>query len=266
LDRKGFVVALGGGVVGDLTGFLAATFLRGIDFVQVPTTLLSMVDSSVGGKTGINLKSGKNLVGAFYQPKLVLADLTVLKTLPIREYRAGMAEVVKYGLIRDPEILRAVGEKSVEEIFSDEILLNELIERSVQAKIEVVEEDEEDHGQRRILNFGHTYGHGIERLYEISHGKAVAYGMVVALDFSVQLGLADKTLKDKIITLLRSLHLLPDLQPDPEEVMRVISHDKKRKGEVIPFILLKQPGEVEIVPLRPEEIGAMLKKMDPVTG
>ena len=188
MDRKSFIVALGGGVIGDLSGYAAASFLRGIEFVQVPTTLLSMVDSSVGGKTGINIPQGKNLIGAFHQPKLVCMDLETLKTLAVREYRAGMAEVIKYGPIWDLEFFKKLEANA--EILADvnvaltSDLLAEIVARSCEIKAEVVSHDEREGGLRAILNFGHTVGHAIEKCAgygEYVHGEAVAIGMVLRL-------------------------------------------------------------------------------------
>jgi 3-dehydroquinate synthase len=181
------LVALGGGVVGDLAGFAAASYLRGVDFVQVPTTLLAMVDSAVGGKTGINLPAGKNLVGAFHQPALVLADLATLETLPVREFNAGMAEVIKYGIIRDAEMFAEI-ESNVGAVSRlDPVLLRRLVRRSCELKAEVVGLDEREGGLRAILNYGHTLGHAIENVAgygEYLHGEAISIGMVYASQLS----------------------------------------------------------------------------------
>ncbi len=190
LERKSFMVALGGGVVGDLAGFVAATYLRGIPFVQVPTTLLAQVDSSVGGKTGVNLKSGKNLVGAFYQPRLVLCDLDTLKTLPRREYISGLAEVIKYGIIYDA-ILFAQLERNLPKLLArDSETLAAVVARCCEIKAEVVGQDETESGLRAILNFGHTIGHAIENSSgygKFLHGEAIAIGQVAAAKLSHQL-------------------------------------------------------------------------------
>jgi len=187
LERRSFVVALGGGVVGDLAGFVAATYLRGVPFVQVPTTLLAQVDSSVGGKTGVNLGAGKNLVGSFWQPRLVMCDLDTLKTLPSREYRAGLGEVIKYGIIRDAAFFRRL-EKNVERLLRlDRRELELVVARCCAIKAEVVSQDERESGLRAILNFGHTFGHGLEastRYGRYLHGEAIAIGQVVAARLS----------------------------------------------------------------------------------
>ncbi len=266
MDRGSMLIAIGGGVICDLGGFVATTFQRGIGLGFVPTTLLAQVDASIGGKNGVNLGEYKNMAGTFRQPSFVLIDPHFLKTLPEDEFISGMAEVVKYGLIRDPEILSMIEGKNVKEISGDPDLITDLIDRSVRVKVDVVSRDEEDFGLRRILNFGHTYGHGIERLYDLSHGKAVAWGMMVALDFSVQLGLAEENLKTRIGHILKQLELLPEIQPDHEEVMKLISHDKKKKGDKIHFILLREPGKVEILPFSPEKILDMLNKLNLFTG
>jgi len=183
LERGSFVVALGGGVVGDLAGFVAATYLRGVDFVQIPTTLLAQVDSSVGGKVGINLKAGKNLVGAFYQPKLVLCDLDTLKSLPKREFRAGMAEVIKYGIIWDAKLFQIL-ETQIKGILKlDLSLLEQVVARCCQIKAKVVGQDEKEGGLRAILNYGHTIGHAIEAITRYGtylHGEAISVGQVAA--------------------------------------------------------------------------------------
>ncbi|MCX7009532.1 MAG: 3-dehydroquinate synthase [Kiritimatiellaeota bacterium] len=255
LDRAGIVVALGGGVVGDLAGYLAASWLRGIAFVQVPTTLLSMVDSSVGGKTGINLPSGKNVVGAFHQPSLVVADLDVFETLPPRETRAGMAEVVKYGAIRDAQLFQTLEKEAA--IFSkpwknlgaaERELFASVIARCCAIKAEVVAGDErEETGLRAILNFGHTLGHAIENASgygKILHGEAVAVGMVAAARLSARLtGLpaADVARLEKLLAQLALPVRAPGLAwADLKSAMKL---DKKSQGGVPRFVLLKQLGE-----------------------
>ena len=187
LERKSFIVALGGGVVGDLAGFVAATYLRGIDFVQVPTTLLAQVDSSVGGKVGVNLKAGKNLVGAFYQPRLVLCDLEALKLLPPRQFRSGLAEVIKYGIIYDAALFKRLELNLLRVLRQDEDTLAEIVARCCQIKAEVVGQDEKESGLRAILNFGHTIGHAIEAISGYGaylHGEAISIGQVAAARLS----------------------------------------------------------------------------------
>ncbi len=263
VDRSVMLVAVGGGVVCDLGGFVAATFQRGMGLGFVPTTLLAQVDAAIGGKNGVNLGNYKNMVGTFRQPSFVLMDPDFLQTLPADEFISGLAEVVKYGLIRDPQILDLLDDHKPEEIAADHALLTELIERSVRVKVEVVQQDEKDLDLRRILNFGHTYGHGIERQYELSHGRAVSYGMMVALDFSVRLGLLDPALKKRVWKLLNTLQLLPDIHPDHQKVMQLMAHDKKRRGEVIPFVLLEEAGKSVIRSLSPGKIEELLNSMGP---
>src|SRR4028118_1721468 len=194
LERSSTLVALGGGVIGDMTGFAAATWLRGINFVQVPTTLLAMVDAAIGGKTGVNHPQGKNLIGAFYQPKFVLIDPQVLNTLPVREFRAGMAEVIKYGVIWDAELFAQMEQcDRLDQLrYLENGLLQEILSRSCQAKADVVSKDEKEAGLRAILNYGHTIGHAVESLtgYRLfNHGEAVAIGMVAAGQLAVELNL-----------------------------------------------------------------------------
>ncbi len=241
LDRKCFMVALGGGVIGDLTGYAAASWLRGIRFVQVPTTLLAMVDSSVGGKTGINIPEGKNLVGAFHQPELVLMDLDTLKTLPPRELAAGMAEVVKYGIIWDAELFWKLEQGSAIDA--------QLIARCCEIKAEVVGQDEREGGLRGILNFGHTAGHAIENVAgygEFLHGEAVSIGMVYAARLSSALkGLpaGDVTRIEKMLVKLRLPVRAPKLLW--EKIRAAMAVDKKTVGGLPKFVLADRIGHVD---------------------
>ncbi|HOW66487.1 MAG TPA: 3-dehydroquinate synthase [Candidatus Paceibacterota bacterium] len=250
LDRQSFVVALGGGVVGDLAGFVAATYLRGIGFVQVPTTLLAQVDSSVGGKVGINLRSAKNLVGAFHQPKLVLTDLRVLDTLPPREFRSGLAEVIKYGVIWDPALFRLL-ERSMGKILSrDRAVLARVIARCCDIKAEVVTQDEQEGGLRAILNFGHTIGHGIEALAGYGrylHGEAVAIGMVAACRLSHALTGLSRDEGARIVNLLKQAGLPVSVQlthPRRTRLFEILSLDKKTSGGRPRFVLAHRIGHV----------------------
>ncbi len=253
LDRKCFMVALGGGVIGDLTGFAAASWLRGIRFVQVPTTLLAMVDSSVGGKTGINIPEGKNLVGAFHQPELVLIDLDTLKTLPRRELAAGMAEVVKYGIIWDAELFR-----TLEKSGTDFSTLGETVARCCEIKAEVVGKDERESGLRGILNFGHTLAHAIENVAgygQFLHGEAVAIGMVYAAHLSVALKGLSVAESARIEKLLAGLSLpvgAPDLAW--KEIRAAMAVDKKTVGGLTKFVLADRIGHVEFGCEVPEEL------------
>ncbi|MBM4154151.1 MAG: 3-dehydroquinate synthase [Lentisphaerae bacterium] len=248
LDRKSFVVALGGGVVGDLAGYLAASYLRGIAFVQIPTSLLAMVDSSVGGKTGIDLPRGKNLVGAFHQPALVLADTDTLSTLPRREYAAGLAEVVKYGVIRDAALFRLLERRAADVLACDRALMDRVIARCCEIKAEVVGADEREGGVRAILNFGHTLGHALENAagYEgLLHGEAVAAGMGYAGWLSMRLcGLPEGDLA-RLAALLRAFGL-PDsargLRATWLGLVRAMALDKKASGRIPRFVLADRIG------------------------
>ncbi len=249
-DRKSVLIALGGGVIGDLVGFIAATYQRGIAFVQLPTTLLSQVDSSVGGKTAVNHPKGKNMIGAFYQPRLVVADLETLVTLPAKEYRAGLAEIVKYGVISDARLFEFLETHDKEILNLDHDSLSHIIETSCAIKAAVVEKDERESHYRMILNFGHTLGHAIESLTGYSrfiHGEAVAIGMVRAAELSHSMGKCSEKVPQRLKALLMKLGLpveMPDL--DSSAVLESLYHDKKTTDHKIKFILVKEIGSIEI--------------------
>jgi 3-dehydroquinate synthase len=266
LERKSFIVALGGGVVGDLAGFVAATYLRGIPFVQVPTTLLAQVDSSVGGKTGVNLKAGKNLVGAFYQPKIVLCDLATLDTLPPREFRAGFAEVIKYGIIYDLALFQRL-ERDLDKLVKlDSETLSEVIARCCEIKAEVVGQDETESGLRAILNFGHTIGHAIEAISgygKYLHGEAISIGQVAAAKLSVKLtGLSAKD-ADRIEKLFQRAGLPNKIKLNPAQMTKLFAAmklDKKVSAGEIKFVLAERIGNVKWGQKVPAElIGEVLK-------
>jgi 3-dehydroquinate synthase len=252
-DRRSPLVALGGGVIGDLTGFAAATFMRGVPFIQVPTTLLAMVDSSVGGKTAVNHALGKNMIGAFYQPKLVLMDIDTLKTLSREEFLAGMAEVIKYGVIADSDFFSYL-DKNRERILAHEPgPLAHIIKRSCEIKAGVVTKDEREGGFRAILNFGHTVGHAVETLerYTMRHGEAVAIGMVYAARLALRTGLCDAAVPEKVERLIRDYGLPTSLaalkrRPSVTEFMDTIQVDKKAEGGKVRFVLPLRIGEVAI--------------------
>jgi 3-dehydroquinate synthase len=251
LERKSFIVALGGGVVGDLAGFVAATYLRGIPFVQVPTTLLAQVDSSVGGKTGVNLKAGKNLVGAFYQPQLVLCDLDTLKTLPKREYISGLAEVIKYGVIYDA-ILFARLERNLPKLLQrDAATLAAVIARCCEIKADVVGQDETESGLRAILNFGHTIGHAIENSSgygKFLHGEAIAIGQVAAAKLSQKiLGLpsGDVARIEKLFARAGLPVKIKLSLVQRKKLFAAMKLDKKVSGGEIKFVLARKIGVVE---------------------
>jgi 3-dehydroquinate synthase len=260
-DRKSALVALGGGVIGDLTGFAAATFMRGVPFVQVPTTLLAMVDSSVGGKTGVNHPMGKNMIGAFYQPKKVLMDLGVLSTLPKEELLSGMAEVIKYGVIWDAGLFEYLGENRDRILALDPGALAHVVRRSCEIKAEVVSKDEREGGLRAILNFGHTVGHAIETAenYTMRHGHAIAIGMVYASRLAHRTGLCDASVPERVEELIRSYGLPADLsalarKPSVTELMGTMQLDKKAEGGKVKFVLPKKIGEVVITKEWDEEV------------
>ncbi|GJM13327.1 MAG: 3-dehydroquinate synthase [Pseudohongiella sp.] len=247
-DRNTLLVALGGGVVGDITGFAAATYLRGISFIQIPTTLLAQVDSSVGGKTGVNHPLGKNMIGAFYQPLCVLADTDVLSTLPPREVKAGLAEVLKYGLVYDADFFDWLADNSRAIADSDAALLAETIKTCCQIKAEVVAKDEKESGVRALLNLGHTFGHAIETASGYGtwlHGETVAMGMVMAADLSRKLGWIAPQVALRIRTVLEENFGMPVLPPADitvEQYLDLMLSDKKAESGKIRFVLLKAIG------------------------
>jgi 3-dehydroquinate synthase len=251
LERSSFVVALGGGVVGDLAGFVAATYLRGLAFVQVPTSLLAQVDSSVGGKVAVNLQAGKNLVGAFYQPRLVLCDLAALRSLPPREFRAGLAEVIKYGVISDPALFRRI-ERNISNLLGLDLeLLATVVAQCCQIKAGVVGQDEQEAGLRAILNFGHTIGHAIENSAGYGrylHGEAIAIGQVAAARLSrLLLGLPEAE-ETRLRRLLAAAGLPTGLRLTPavkERLLRAMRVDKKVSGGRLRFVLARRIGQVE---------------------
>lgn len=243
LDRRSPVIALGGGVLGDTAGFAAASFLRGVPLVQIPTTLLAMVDSSVGGKTGVDLPQGKNLVGAFKQPEMVIIDPKMLETLPPVEFRAGMAEVVKHGIIDAPELFAALEKGNYE--------LSWILNEAINVKVRVVQADPFEQGRRAVLNLGHTFGHAFERLsnFAVRHGEGVAMGLVCAARLATRLGNCSGQTTERIIALLEQLGL--PTQPPPykaEEVWAAMFTDKKRQGNTLHFVLPRAIGKVDIFP------------------
>ena len=249
-DRKSVIVALGGGVVGDLAGFAAASYQRGIDFVQVPTTLLAQVDSSVGGKTGINHPLGKNMIGAFHQPLAVLADTGTLASLPDREYRSGLAEVVKYGAIHDADFFAWLEDNLDALLAREEAALVHAIHRSCEVKAEIVALDERESGPRALLNFGHTFGHAIETVQGYGkwlHGEAVAAGMAMAARFSVRLGLLEPAEADRLEGFLLRAKL-PAQPPrmEPGAWLDAMGRDKKNESGRITLILLDALGRARI--------------------
>jgi 3-dehydroquinate synthase len=261
LDRGSFIVALGGGVIGDMAGFAAASYLRGIPFIQVPTTLLSQVDSSVGGKTGINHPKGKNLIGAFYQPRAVLIDVATLDTLPEREYLSGLGEIVKYGAVLDPDFFSFLEDKAPLLLARDKESLIHAVGRSCAIKGRVVEEDEREGGLRAVLNYGHTLGHAVETLTgyrQYLHGEAVAIGMVQAAGISQHYGYCSQHDRDRIEALIRLLGLPTELPPFPaKDYAEALSHDKKVRESGLTFICNQGIGGFKME--RVKDLAALLE-------
>lgn len=245
LDRKSLVVALGGGVVGDMAGYAAATYMRGIKFIQIPTTLLSQVDSSVGGKTGVDFKGYKNIIGSFYQPELVYINTQTLKTLPKNQFSSGMAEVIKHGLIMDKDYFNEIEKKVIKIKELDDDVIASLIYKSCSIKSEIVSEDEMEEGKRALLNFGHTIGHAIEKIkdFKLLHGECVSLGIIVALYISKELNYIGDNIIIRVEELLKSFNL-PTFVSDinSEEIYSELFHDKKTMDNQINYILLKDIG------------------------
>jgi len=252
ITRTDILVALGGGVVGDITGFAAAVFLRGIGFIQIPTTLLAAVDSSVGGKTGVDLPGGKNLVGAFHRPLAVFCDVSAFASLPAGEYSCGMAEVVKHGMIADAGMLGSLAGMTAAEI----------CRRNVEIKASVVEKDEFDTGIRNLLNFGHTVGHAVEVLsgYAVSHGSAVAVGMTVITRASERSGLTESPCLETLAAALEIAGLSGECRYGADDLARAAMSDKKRAGNVITLVIPKRPGRAELYRMPVDQLESFIAK------
>ncbi|HMI50296.1 MAG TPA: 3-dehydroquinate synthase [Candidatus Saccharimonadales bacterium] len=259
-DRHSLLVAVGGGVTGDVSGYVAASYLRGVALVHIPTTVVSQVDSAIGGKTGVNLPEGKNLVGAFFSPRLVLADPRLLRTLPDREFRGGLAEVIKYGIIADEKLFRFL-EKNWEKILSrDHLSLVHIITRSIEIKARVVSQDERESGLREILNYGHTFGHALESITKYrryQHGEAVAWGMMAAAHLGHELKCTSPDTVARIIALIRRIGPLPKWpQATPTDLINAMRSDKKARAGRIRFVLSARIGKAasyDSVPLEAVE-------------
>lgn len=252
LDRASAIIALGGGVVGDIAGFVASTYMRGISLVQAPTTLLAQVDSSVGGKTGVNHPLGKNMIGAFYQPRLVWTDVNTLRTLPKSEFLAGMAEVIKYGVIWDEGLFRFLEENRNKILELEKNALTHIIKRSCEIKADVVSKDEREGGLRAVLNYGHTIGHAIETVTGYTtyiHGESVAIGMYIAARLAFLLGMMDKGAVERIRSLIVSYELPAEVPSDlkPEELFSSMQLDKKSVAGKLRFVLPEKIGSVKIL-------------------
>ncbi len=253
IDRSSLIIAFGGGVIGDIAGFAASILLRGIDFVQVPTTLLAQVDSSVGGKTGINSSKSKNLIGSFHQPIAVIADIDMLKTLPKREYLAGLVEVIKYGLIYDVEFFNRLEDNYKVILNYDQLKLNEIIGKSCEIKSLIIKNDEKENGKRALLNLGHTFGHAIESFgkYDgtIIHGEAVSIGICLAFRLSSKMGYCPQVETDRVVRFFKKLNLPTSLQElinlpiTTSEMLKKFKYDKKNKNNQLTFILNQKIGK-----------------------
>lgn len=264
-DRKSLLIAVGGGVVGDIAGFAAAIFMRGIPYIQVPTTLLAQVDSAIGGKTGVDLPSGKNLLGAFHQPLLVVADPDVLSTLPVAIRREGFAEIIKAALIADSELFSLLENQGSNLLENANELLETIIAKAAEVKCRVVSHDEHESGLRRILNFGHTLGHALEAAsqYSLPHGQAVAAGMGVAIRFSQKWAGLDQDEADRALRLIQRLGLPTGIPGDiqSELLLSALQKDKKIQGNVCHFVLIGKIGQALIHPIPVEELKESLDQL-----
>jgi 3-dehydroquinate synthase len=248
-DRGVTLIALGGGVVGDVTGFLASIYMRGVDVIQVPTTVLAQVDAAIGGKTGVNLASGKNLLGTFHQPRAVLVDPSVLETLPSREYHAGLYESLKCGIIGDPGLFKLFEDRRREILDRDPVVLEKVIAASVRLKASVVSADEREGGLRQVLNLGHTIGHALEaetHYAQLLHGEAVAWGMIAATHIALSSGKLDSVTAARISNSVLGFGRLPRMQVKTANIVRRLRSDKKTRHGVVHFILPREIGKVEI--------------------
>ena len=255
-DRGVTLIALGGGVVGDVTGFLASIYMRGVDVVQVPTTVQAQVDAAIGGKTGVNLVAGKNLLGTFHQPRVVLVDPTVLETLPSREYRAGLYESLKCGIIGDVGLFKLFEDKRREILDRDPVVIEKVIADSVRLKASVVSADEREGGLRQVLNLGHTIGHAIEaetRYTKLLHGEAVAWGMIAATHIAVSTGKLDSVTAGRITNSVIGFGRLPVMKIQTAGILKRLRTDKKTRRGVVHFILPREIGKVEIVSDVPDQ-------------
>ncbi len=262
-DRNSIIMALGGGVVGDVTGLLASLYMRGVDLVQIPTTVLAQVDASIGGKTAVNLRAGKNLVGTFHHPRVVLIDPGVLATLPEREFRAGLYEALKCGVIGKPELFRALESVDVKKLRRDPAKLEWVIAESVKLKAEVVSADERENGLRRVLNLGHTIGHALEAQSEYRHflhGEAVAWGMIASAKIAATVDRIDHVTAGRITDAVRGLGPLPKVEAQSRSILRLLKSDKKTRNGVVHFVLPREIGKVEIVNDVPEQ--AVIEAVD----
>ena len=254
-ERNAVIIAFGGGVVGDVAGMLASIYMRGVEVVQIPTTVLAQVDASIGGKTGVNLRTGKNLVGTFHQPRMVLIDPAILATLPEREFRAGIYESLKCGVIGNTELFHRLAETAPKKLRRDPDALKWVIEQSVKLKADVVSADEREGGLRRVLNFGHTIGHALESesgYKRFLHGEAIAWGMIAATFIAAETGLLNRQTAEKIIETILGLGPLPKVSAKSRTILRLLQTDKKTTDGAVHFVLPSKIGAVEVVKDVPE--------------
>jgi len=259
-DRSSFIVGIGGGVVCDMAGFVASTFMRGVNFGFVATTLLAQVDASVGGKNGIDLDGYKNIIGTFNQPKFVICDISMLKTLPTIEFANGMAEVVKYALISDKSMFDDIEKHRTEILALNDGLIEYLVTRSVKIKASIVEADERENGLRRVLNLGHTWGHAVEKLMGIPHGQAVSIGLLFAANLSIAKGLLSIEERDRLENILSNFGLPTKTDANPKHIFEILQKDKKRENEFVHFVLMKGIGSVEVDKINLKELEKFIQK------
>ena len=269
-DRHAVVIAVGGGVVGDVAGFAAASYLRGVALVQVPTTVVAQTDSAIGGKTGVNLPEGKNLVGSFYPPKLVLVDADTLKTLPAREFRGGLAEIIKYGVIADAKLFAFLENNFEKLLRRDARALEYVVTRSVEIKAEVVSKDERESGLREILNFGHTFGHALESVTgykKYQHGEAVAWGMTAAALYGHEIGITSASDASRIVSLVRRMGRLPEWpKVEAKRLITLMGSDKKARAGKLRFVLTPKIGKAATYEAKqPHKLESVLRTMGRVS-
>lgn len=261
VDRSWNLLGIGGGITTDLSGFIASTFYRGIPFSYISTTLLGQVDAAIGGKTGINFQGYKNLVGVIRQPQKVYCELNALKTLEKEEFIGGFSEIIKYGFIKNPSISDFLDSNIEAALNFDLSVLEHIVYQSVKVKKEVVEKDETEQGDRKLLNFGHTFAHAIEKLYGLSHGKAVAIGMVLAARMSVNFGLLKDEVRSKLEKLIAKTGLPIYIDFDPEQMAKAMLLDKKKAGDMMKFILLKEEGHAIVKEVKLLELNSILNDL-----
>ena len=260
-DKNTFLIGVGGGVVTDITGYVAAVYMRGIPFGLVPTSILAMVDAAIGGKNGIDVGVYKNMVGTIRQPGFIFYDHSFLRTLPVNEWVNGFAEIIKHACIKDALLFSTLERYSLHDFRTDETLIADLVEKNVEIKSAIVMQDEFEKGDRKLLNFGHTIGHAIENLCRLPHGHAVSIGIVVACNLSEQLSGLHFSAAKRVVLLLSKYHLPVDIEADHEKVFEILKMDKKRAGDKMNFILLNKIGNAEIHPIALNELHHHLKEI-----